>query len=66
LPFFFLKATVFCGSLGDLFGALFHVEKSTEEMVDLQRNHLGKKLFGVKKFFTEKFCKVFASIFLPV
>lgn len=40
--FFLSKSNSFCKGLGDLFGALFHIEKSTEEMIKLQRNHLEK------------------------
>lgn len=49
LPFFFLKATGFCKGFfckGDLFGAVFHVEKSTEEII-IQRSHLEKICFGL-------------------
>lgn len=62
--FFLSKSNSFCKGLGDLFGALFHIEKSTEEMIKLQRNHLEKiVLHSWQKFFTEKFFKVFVSSF---
>lgn len=40
--FFLFKSNSFCKGLGDLFGALFHIEKSAEEMIKLQRNHSEK------------------------
>lgn len=45
-PFFYLKSTFFFGmGCGNLLGALFHSDKSAEELIKRQRNHLERNRF---------------------
>lgn len=64
--FFLSKSNRFCKGLGALLGTLFHVEKSTEEIIKLQRNHLEKKMvwFSDSSFLLKKFLRYLHLPFL--